>query len=274
MAGATTAKSNPATRSSPSDADLARDIAAGDEEALKILMRRHNQTLYRTARSILRDEADAEDVVQEAYLLAYRAMPGFRGDARLSTWLIRIVVNLALRRRQRQVRERALRVDMTDLPEAPETSDEEVREMTPNHAPTPESAASTAELRRLLEAHINRLPELYREVFVLRGIEELDVEETAAVLGPNREAVGVADRSFAHLLTAQKRVSQRVDAGRFRADRGGWTGCRRRLAVARHVDRRRRHRDGDEHDGQEPGEHLPIHHYQLPPGNICALPGW
>ncbi len=183
MAGATTAKSNPATRPSPSDADLARDIAAGDEEALKILMRRHNQTLYRTARSILRDEADAEDVVQEAYLLAYRAMPGFRGDARLSTWLIRIVVNLALRRRQRQVRERALRVDMTDLPEAPETSDEEVREMTPNHAPTPESAASTAELRRLLEAHIDRLPELYREVFVLRGIEELDVEETAAVLG-------------------------------------------------------------------------------------------
>jgi len=58
-----------------------------------------------------------------------------------------------------------------------------MREMTPGHAPTPESAASTAELRRLLEAHIDRLPELYREVFVLRGIEELDVEETAAVLG-------------------------------------------------------------------------------------------
>jgi len=183
MDGAMQAKNDPASLLPASDIDLARAIAAGDEAALKTLMRRHNQTLYRTARSILCDEADAEDVVQEAYLLAYRAMPGFRGDARLSTWLIRIVVNLALRRRQRQVRERALRVDMTDVPEAPAASDEEVREMRPNHAPTPESAASTAELRRLLEAHIDRLPELYREVFVLRGIEELDVEETAAVLG-------------------------------------------------------------------------------------------
>lgn len=183
MKDAMQAKNDTASPRPASDVDLARAVAAGDEAALKTLMRRHNQTLYRTARSILRDEADAEDVVQEAYLLAYRAMPGFRGDARLSTWLIRIVVNLALRRRQRQVRERALRVDVIDLPDAPGAFDEEVREMTPNHAPTPESAASTAELRRLLEAHIDRLPELYREVFVLRGIEELDVEETAAVLG-------------------------------------------------------------------------------------------
>lgn len=189
MKDAMQAKNDTASPRPASDIDLARAVAAGDEAALKTLMRRHNQTLYRTARSILRDEADAEDVVQDAYLLAYRAMPGFRGDARLSTWLIRIVVNLALRRRQRQARERARRVEAANpeaLSEASGTFDEEygeMRETTPGHLPTPENAASTAELRRLLEAHIDRLPALYREVFVLRGIEELDVEETAAVLG-------------------------------------------------------------------------------------------
>ena len=80
------------------DADLAARIAAGDRLALEHLMRRHNQTLYRTARSILKDDAEAEDAVQEAYVLAYRAMDKFRGDAKLSTWLIRIAVNVSIRR--------------------------------------------------------------------------------------------------------------------------------------------------------------------------------
>ena len=80
------------------DAELAGRIASGDMLALQHLMRRHNQTLYRTARSILKDDAEAEDAVQEAYVLAYRAMDRFRGDARLSTWLIRIAVNVAIRR--------------------------------------------------------------------------------------------------------------------------------------------------------------------------------
>src|SRR5688572_11078026 len=72
------------------DAEIARRIAGGNEDAFRLLMRRHNQTLYRTARSILKDDAEAEDAVQEAYLLAYRAMGAFRGDAKLSTWLVRI----------------------------------------------------------------------------------------------------------------------------------------------------------------------------------------
>ena len=87
-----------------SDPELAQCIASGDKNAFELLMRRHNQMLYRTARSILRDDAEAEDAVQEAYLLAYRGMRGFRGDAKLSTWLVRIVVNEAIARRRKRSR--------------------------------------------------------------------------------------------------------------------------------------------------------------------------
>jgi RNA polymerase sigma-70 factor, ECF subfamily len=116
-------------------------------------------------------------VVQEAYLLAYRSIQDFRGEAKLSTWLIRIVVNLAIRRKKRQSRHDAM---FTDSPDA---SDEEAQDMGESDPRTPETEASNAELRRLLEAHIDRLPDMYREVLVLRGIEELSVEETAEVLG-------------------------------------------------------------------------------------------
>ena len=80
------------------DFEIAQRIAAGDRDQLRLLMRRYNQRLYRTARSILKDDAEAEDAVQEAYLLAYQAMGGFRGGAKLSTWLVRIVVNESIGR--------------------------------------------------------------------------------------------------------------------------------------------------------------------------------
>src|SRR5207249_5728535 len=86
------------------DPELARRISTGDRHAFELLMRRHNQKLYRTARSILKDDAEAEDAVQEAYLLAYRGMSGFRGDAKLSTWLVRIVVNEAIGRDRKSTR--------------------------------------------------------------------------------------------------------------------------------------------------------------------------
>src|SRR5258707_11461242 len=85
-----------------SDPELAQRIASGDKDAFETLMHRHNQMLYRTARSILKDDAEAEDAVQEAWLLAYRAIGNFRGDAKLSTWLVRIVVNEAISRRDRK----------------------------------------------------------------------------------------------------------------------------------------------------------------------------
>ena len=163
-----------------SDTEIARRIGLGDRHAFELLMRRYNQTLYRTARSILRDDAEAEDAVQEAYLLAYRAMGAFRGDAKLSTWLIRIVVNEAIARS----RKRARRAEIIQLGGQPGTDanapEVNLNEVTPEQ---PEHAALRAETRRLLESRIDALPETFRTVFVLRALEELSVEETAASLG-------------------------------------------------------------------------------------------
>ncbi len=161
------------------DTNIARRIAAGDLDALRLLMRRYNQTLYRTARSILRDDAEAEDAVQEAYLLAYQAMGGFRGDAKLSTWLVRIVANEAIGR----ARKRSRRAEIIGL-NGQTQQNGETAEVTMNEASPeqPEGAALRAETRRLIEAKIDLLPDSFRAVFVLRAVEEMTVEETAACL--------------------------------------------------------------------------------------------
>ena len=161
------------------DAEIARRVAAGDQDALQLLMRRHNQTLYRTARSILKDDAEAEDAVQEAYLSAYRAIGSFRGDAKLSTWLVRIVANEALAR----LRKRKRSAEIIRLDGDTESGDQSV-EVTMNQTvpEQPEHGALRAEARRLLERKIDELPDVFRATFVLRAIEELTVQETAAVL--------------------------------------------------------------------------------------------
>ena len=164
------------------DAELVRRIALGEQDAFVLLMRRYNQTLYRTARSILRDDAEAEDAVQEAYMLAYRAIGSFRGDAKLSTWLIRIVANEAIGR----ARKRTRRAEIIQIGGGPEAeADAEAAEVNTDAAAPeqPDHAAMRAESRRLLEAKIDELPDAFRTVFVLRAVEELTVEETAATLG-------------------------------------------------------------------------------------------
>jgi RNA polymerase sigma-70 factor, ECF subfamily len=158
------------------DSELIDRIRGGEVSALEALMRRHNRALYRTARAILRDDAEAEDVVQEAYLRAYRALGTFRGESKFSTWLVRITANEALMRRRRNgaiavvvpMDSAALAGDIWDEP----MSDE----------PGPEKDALRSEMRRLLEARIDALPDTYRAVFVLRALEELSVEETAIAL--------------------------------------------------------------------------------------------
>ena len=92
----------------PSDADLAARVARGDHPAFEALMRRHNRALFRTARAILRDDAEAEDALQEAYLQAYHTIGSYRGEARLSTWLARVVANEALMRLRKQARRSAI----------------------------------------------------------------------------------------------------------------------------------------------------------------------
>jgi RNA polymerase sigma-70 factor, ECF subfamily len=162
-----------------SDPELAQRIASGDKAAFELMMRRHNQILYRTARSILRDDAEAEDAVQDAYLLAYRGMSGFRGDAKLSTWLVRIVVNEAISRRRKRSRGAEIIQLGGETQEDSETVEGNMNETLPEQ---PEHAAQRAQARRLLEAKIDELPDAFRTVFVLRAVEELSVEETAVVL--------------------------------------------------------------------------------------------
>lgn len=151
------------------DTELVAKTLAGDTRALTTLLRLHHRTLYRTARAILRDDAEAEDAVQDAFLQAFRALRTFRGDSKLSTWLVRIAANEALMRLRRNAKAAA-------------RTDVEPDELVSREA-GPESTAQGSELRQLLEAQIGALPDGYRAVFMMRAIEELSVEETAAALG-------------------------------------------------------------------------------------------
>ena len=160
------------------DAELATRVAVREEAAIRLMMRRHNQTLFRTARGILRDDAEAEDAVQEAYMKAIDAIGTFRSDSKLATWLVRIAANEALGR-LRRVRRGAevIRLESdapADAPAAAEAADS---------SPGPEDEAMQTEARRIIEAKIDQLPDAFRAVFVLRAVEELSVEETAAALG-------------------------------------------------------------------------------------------
>jgi len=146
---------------------LVASILAGDMSALEKLMRANNRRLFRTARAILREDSEAEEAVQDAYLKAYHALGTFRGASKLSTWLVRITANEALMRRRRNARAEPRELD----PETPAAE-----------SAGPESGAQRSELRRLLEARIDALPEAYRAVFMLRGVEGLSVGETAAAL--------------------------------------------------------------------------------------------
>lgn len=164
-----------------SDEVVVDEIRAGDASRFEILMRRHNQRLFRTARAILRDDAEAEDAVQQAYLAAYDRLHQFRGDARFSTWLTRIAVHEALRRARKQGRLADL--DVLEGGARDDTLLPPVR--------SPEDAAADGELRAVLEEAIDALPESYRVIFVLREVEELSTRETADCLQMTEEAVRV-----------------------------------------------------------------------------------
>jgi RNA polymerase sigma-70 factor, ECF subfamily len=160
-----------------SDAELAQRVAGGENAAFETLMRRHNRTLFRTARAILRDDAEAEDTLQEAYMQAYQAMGSWRSEAKLSTWLARIVANEALTR----LRKRTRRGEIVPLQSS--AALENFNEIPdPSMEKSPENSAQRAQTRRLLEAQIDALPDTYRAVFMLRAVEEMSVEEAAAVL--------------------------------------------------------------------------------------------
>jgi RNA polymerase sigma-70 factor (ECF subfamily) len=170
---------NPAPALDPKmpDDELAARVAAREEAAFRLLMRRYNQKLFRTARAILRDDAEAEDALQEAYLQAFRSIGGFRNDAKLSTWLVRIVVNVALAR-LRKLRRGAEVIPIETGPEG-DCCDQVVDEA----AQQPERETLRSEARRIIESKIDELPGAFRTVFMLREVEEMTVEEAAQALG-------------------------------------------------------------------------------------------
>ena len=152
--------------------DRARD---GDRDAAASLMRRNNRALWRIARGILGNDAEAEDVVQESYLRGLSGLEKFRGDSSLASWLARIVVNEAMRRLEQRQRSNAT----AELVDTLAASQAAYPAAVP---PDPEQAAARTEIRRIVEQAIDRLPEPFRMVFVMRVVEQLSIEETAAFL--------------------------------------------------------------------------------------------
>ena len=180
---------------------IARRIAGGDRAQFTLLIRQYNRRLYRLARATLRDDAEAEDALQDAYLSAYHAMREFRGDAALSTWLSRLVLNECLGRIRRGNR-RSRVVPLV-------SSSEEMGLVAEEPSRRPERLVARAQIRELLEQKLDALPEAFRVVFVLRSVEELSVEETAAVLGI--PAATVRSRYFRARGLLREALAQEID---------------------------------------------------------------
>jgi RNA polymerase sigma-70 factor (ECF subfamily) len=176
-------------------------VLAGEIALYEIIMRRYNQRLYRVARSILRDDAEAEDVLQEAFVSAYQHLDQFAGYSSFATWLTRIAVNEALRRlpaRKRATQMKEFELDGEDAMSPVETS------------PDPEQRASNSELGRLLEDAVLDLPPHYRSVVMLRDIEEMSTAETAAALDLTEDNVKI--RLHRGHAMMRDRLSARVGA--------------------------------------------------------------
>ncbi len=171
-----------ATPHGATETELATLLRAGHASAFVAIMRHNNQRLYRLARGVLRDEAEAEEVVQESYLRAFTHLDGFKGESTLATWLARIVLNEALGR----LRRRRPTVAIDDVAEtlaagAPGPLSRE--------EPSPEQAIARHEIRRSIERAVDDLPAIFRAVFIMRAIEQMSIEETASCLGIPAETV-------------------------------------------------------------------------------------
>lgn len=178
------ATARPADLAAADDAELLALVRAGSQDAVRLLVRRHNQQLFRVARGVLKDDGEAEDVVQEAYVRAFTGLDGFRGDSAFSTWLVRIALNEALgriRRRRRMAGRTVQEIEAAGgqvlmFPHSMRASD-------------PEEEAGRDHVRRMLEQALDTVPDAFRLVFILRDVEGLSAEETAERLAIRPETV-------------------------------------------------------------------------------------
>jgi RNA polymerase sigma-70 factor (ECF subfamily) len=162
-----------------SEMQLVSRALAREGNAFRTIMKTHNQRLYRIARGVVRNDAEAEDIVQEAYVRAFAHLDAFRGDSSLATWLSRIVINEALGR----LRKRRRTVAMPANPQA------EIIQFPLNPSDDPERTMAQRQILDLVERATDSLPDVYRSVFVARVIEGLSIEETADLLGVRPETV-------------------------------------------------------------------------------------
>jgi RNA polymerase sigma-70 factor (ECF subfamily) len=197
-----------ATAAPPSlgEAEMISRIIAGERELFYDLIRPYERAAFMTALSVLRCEADAEEIVQEAVLKAYRALGSFRGDSKFSTWLIKITLNEARMRLRRF--KGGVEVSLEDL------TDESDGDYTPavltDWREIPSQALERKELREALQRAVNELPQAYREVLVLRDVREMNIAETAQVLGISEGSVKV--RLFRARLLMQKILAPQLRA--------------------------------------------------------------
>ena len=166
-----------------SDEEVVARVLAGETGMFEVVMRRHNQRLYSVARAILRNDGEAEDVMQDAYVRAYEHLNQFAGRAKFSSWLTRIAVHEALARQRRGNRYQ----ELEPMSEREGDPMDRFASLTPN----PEQQASNSEIRRLLEEAVDNLPDSYRTVFMLRDIEEMSTTDAADVLEITEENVKV-----------------------------------------------------------------------------------
>jgi RNA polymerase sigma-70 factor (ECF subfamily) len=192
------------------DAALASRAAQGDQDAFARIMRRYNQRLYRLAVSVMGDASEAEDVLQESYVRAFYAFSTYSGAGSLGAWLARIVRNEAIDRvRSRDSRRSHVAIE-ADLGGQSEEDETNVAHDPLQSLTDPQALAANADLRRLLERAIQRLPEQFRSAFVLREVEGLSVEETAEYLGIPAATVKTRDHRARNLLRAY--LSEDIDA--------------------------------------------------------------
>lgn len=195
------------------DAALASRAAQGDQDAFARIMRRYNQRLYRLAVSVMGDASEAEDVLQESYVRAFYAFATYSGAGNLGAWLARIVRNEAIDRvRARASRRNHIAIEADLGGQSGEDESNVTSEPTTSNSALidPQALASNAELRKLLESAIQRLPEQFRTAFVLREVEGLSVEETAEYLGIPPATVKTRDHRARNLLRGY--LSENIDA--------------------------------------------------------------
>jgi RNA polymerase sigma factor (sigma-70 family) len=158
-----------------SDLEVVERVRSGEKGLYEVLMRRHNQTLYRAVHSYLKDMDDVQDAMQEAYVKAYSKLDQFKGDAAFATWLVRIGIHEALQALRKQ---RTLHIHAD-----PDVRAEHLTRLPDTGQMNPEQSTIREEHRKLLEQAVDHLPEDYRAVYMLREVEEMSVAEVAQALG-------------------------------------------------------------------------------------------